>query len=256
MANQSNSKFFSVMVIGNNHKEIMDKYSMNLEVEPYVKYEYLKADKYLNNSIKALDNILNNADKIGIEPNVKESLSVRIKTLKQMTPFEYYRELTDSMYYDENGNALSTENLDGKWKTARIGRNFSLPLRLKDGSESYSARMGDIDWFAMNEPTALYEAAWEMVVDGREPTNAEEERVYESMKDKLTYFSNFKSKEDYVNYSTRYWNYAVVTENGWVDVDSKGGDEKEWINNFFDNFIKNIPDEELITIYECSVNNG
>jgi hypothetical protein len=256
MANQSNSKFFSVMVIGNNHKEIMDKYSMNLKVEPYVKYEYLKADKYLSNSIKALDNILANFDKIGLDPHMKESLSLRIKTLKQMTPFEYYRELTDGMYYDENGNALSTENLDGKWKTARIGRNFSLPLRLKDGSESYSARMADIDWFAMNEPTALYEAAWEMVVDGREPTNAEEERVYESMKDKTTYFSNFKSKEDYVNYSTRYWNYAVVTENGWVDVDSKGGDEKEWINNFFDNFIKNIPDEELITIYECSVNNG
>ena len=76
------------------------------------------------------------------------------------------------------------------------------------------------------------------------------------MKDKTTYFSNFKSKEDYVNYSTRYWNYAVVTEKGWVDVDSNGGDEKEWINNFFDIFIKNIPDEELITIYECSVNNG
>ena len=200
------------MVVGDNHKELMDKYSLDLEVESYVKYEYLKADKYLNNAIKALDNILSNADKIGIEPHVKESLSIRIKTLKQLTPFEYYRELTDGMYYDENGNALSTENLDGKWKTARIGRNFSLPLKLKDGSESYSARMGDIDWFAMNEPTALYEAAWEMVVEGREPTNSEEERVYESMKDKTTYFSNFKNKEDYVRYSTSYWKrHGLIT---------------------------------------------
>ena len=256
MGNQTNSKFFSVMVIGDNHKELMEKYSMNLEVEPYVKYEYLKADKYLSNSIKALDNILANFDKIGLDPHMKESLSLRIKTLKQMTPFEYYRELTDGMYYDENGNALSTENLDGKWKTARIGRNFSLPLRLNDGSESYSARMVDIDWFAMNEPTVLYEAAWEMVVEGREPTNSEEEKVYESMKDKLTYFSNFKSKEDYVNYSTRYWNYAVVTKDGWIDVDSSGGDEKEWINNFFERFIRKIDDVELVTIYECSVNNG
>ena len=252
----SNSKFFNVMVVGDNHKELMDKYSLDLQVESYVKYEYLKADKYLSNAIKALDNILSNADKIGIEPNVKESLSQRIRILKKMTPFEYYRELTDGLYYDENGNALSTENKDGHWKTARIGRNFALPLKLKDGSESYSARMDDIDWFAMNEPTALYEAAWEMVVDGREPTNAEEERVYESMKDKATYFSNFKDKEDYVNYSTRYWNYAFVDKDGWVDVDTYGGDEKEWINTFYERFISKLNPNDLITIYECSVNNG
>lgn len=254
--NNTNSRFFSVMVVGDNHKELMDKYSLDLKVDSYVKYEYLKADKYLNNSIKALDNILSNSDKIGLEPNVKEGLSTRIKTLKKMTPFEYYRELTDGMYYDENGNALSTENPDGKWKTARIGRNFSLPLKLKNGDESYSARMGDIDWFAMNEPTALYEAAWEMVMEGREPTNDDEEKVYESMKDKTTYFSNFKDKEDYVRYSTSYWNYAFVDKDGWVDVDSFGGDEKEWINTFFERFINKIDDAELVTIYECSVNNG
>ena len=252
---ETNSKFFSVMVVGDNHKELMDNYSLDLQVDSYVKYEYLKADKYLSNAIKALDNILSNADKIGIEPSIKENLSNRIKILKKMTPFEYYRELTDGMYYDENGNALSTENKEGHWKTARMGRNFALPLRLKDGSESYSARMDDIDWFAMNEPTALYEAAWEMVVDGREPTNEQEEKVYESMKDKTTYFSNFKNKEDYVNYSTRYWNYAFVDKDGWVDVDTYGGDEKEWINNFFERFIKDLNPNDLITIYECSVNN-
>ena len=158
------------------------------------------------------------------------------------------------MYYDENGNALSTENPNGHWKTARIGKNFSLPLKLKDGSESYSARCGDIDWDAMNEPTELYEAAWEMVVEGREPTNEQEERVYESMKDKLTYFSNFKSKEDYVTYSTSYWNYAFVNKDGWVDMANE--DERKWINNFYDRFIATIDPNDLVTIYECSVNNG
>ncbi len=244
------------MVVGDNHKELMDKYSLDLEVESYVKYEYLKADKYLANAIKSLEGVLANADKIGIEPSTAEILSLRLKALSKLTPFEYYRGLTENMYYDENGNALSTENLDGHWKTAHIGRNFAVPLKLKDGSESYSARMDDIDWFAMNEPTALYEAAWEMVVDGREPNTEQEERVYESMKDKLTYFSNFKDKEDYVNYNTRYWNYAFVDKNGWTDVDNYGGDEKEWINTFFERFIKNLNPNDLITIYECSVNNG
>lgn len=253
---KTNSKFFNVMVVGDNHKELMDKYSLDLEVDSYVKYEYLKADKYLTNAIKSLEGVLANADKIGIEPNTAEILSLRLKALNKMTPFEYYRGLTEGMYYDENGNALSTENLDGHWKTARIGRNFAVPLKLKDGSESYSARMDDIDWLAMNEPTALYEAAWETVIDGRKPNNDQEERVYESMKDKLTYFSNFKNKEEYVNYSTRYWNYAFVDKNGWVDVDSYGGDEKEWINTFFERFISKLNPNDLVTIYECSVNNG
>jgi len=255
MAN-TNSKFFSAMVIGENHREIMSKYSLDLEVNSYVKYEYLKADKYLNNSIKALDNILSNADKIGLEPSVKESLSARIKILNKMTPFEYYRELTNGMYYDENGNALSTENQDGHWKTARIGRNFSLPLKLKDGSEAYSAKVGDVDWEAMNEPPRLYEAAWEMVMEGREPTDEEEEKVYKSMKDKTVYFSKFKSKEDYVTYSTSYWNYAFVDENGWVDVDSDKEGEQHWITTFYDRFIKNLDPNQLVTIYECSINNG
>jgi hypothetical protein len=251
---QTNSRFFSVMVVGDNHKELMDKYSLDLEVDSYVRYEYLKADKYQSNSIKALDNLLSHGDEIGLEPQVKESLERRIKTLKGMTPFEYYRELTDGMYYDENGNALSTENPNGHWKTARIGKNFSLPLKLKDGTETYSAKASDIDWDAMNEPTELYEAAWEMVVDGREPTNEQEERVYESMKDKSAYFSNFKNKEDYVTYSTSYWNYAFVNKDGWVDMVNE--DERKWINNFYDRFIATIDPNDLVTIYECSVNNG
>lgn len=242
------------MVVGENHKELMDKYSIDLKVEPYVKYEYLKAEKYLKNSIKAMENILDNSDKIvGLESHIKESLSTRIKILKKMTPFEYYRELTDGLYYDENGNALSTENKEGHWKTAHIGRNFSLPLKLKDGSETYSAKASDVNWESMNEPKALYEAAWEMVVDGREPTNKEEERVYESMKDKTTYFSNFKDKEDYVLYSTSYWNYAFVDENGWTDVDDVK-DEKKWIKNFYHNFIEKLNPNDLVTIYECTVN--
>ena len=122
------------MVVGDNHKELMDKYSFGLEVEPYVRYEYLKADKYQNNSIKALDNLLSNADKVGLDTQLREGLERRIKALKKMTPFEYYRELTDGMYYDEDGNALTTENPDGHWATARIGKNFSLPLKLKDGT--------------------------------------------------------------------------------------------------------------------------
>ena len=254
---QTKSKFFSVMVVGENPSAIMEKFNMNKEVEPYVKYKYLDADKYKKSAIKVLENILNDYDKVGIPIMSKELMEERLKALKTLSTFEYYKELTDGLYYDENGDALSTENKEGKWVTCRIGRNFAIPLKLKNGEETYSALNKDIDWNAMHKVNQeTYAAAWEMVMEGREPVTDEEKTIYEAMKDKDMYFSKFKNKEAYVNYSTSYWNYAFVdSQQGWIDIDDVK-DENEWINTFFDRFIKNLKDDDLVTIFECSVNNG
>ena len=245
------------MVVGENPSAIMEKFNMNKEVEPYVKYKYLDADKYKKSAIKVLENILNDYDKVGIPIMSKELMEERLKALKTLSTFEYYKELTDGLYYDENGDALSTENKEGKWVTCRIGRNFAIPLKLKNGEETYSALNKDIDWDAMHKVNQeTYAAAWEMVMEGREPVTDEEKTIYEAMKDKDTYFSKFKNKEAYVNYSTSYWNYAFVdSQQGWIDIDDVK-DENEWINTFFDRFIKNLKDDDLVTIFECSVNNG
>lgn len=245
------------MVVGENPSAIMEKFNMNKEIEPYVKYKYLDADKYKKSAIKVLENILNDYDKVGIPIMSKELMEERLKALKALSTFEYYKELTDGLYYDENGDALSTENKEGKWVTCRIGRNFAIPLKLKNGEETYSALNKDIDWDAMHKVNQeTYAAAWEMVMENREPLTDEEKTIYEAMKDKDMYFSKFKNKEAYVNYSTSYWNYAFVdSQQGWIDIDD-GKDENEWINNFFDRFVKNLKDDDLVTIFECSVNNG
>lgn len=254
---QTNSRFFSVMVVGENPQKLMEKYSVDYEVEPYVKYKYLNAKKYKETAIKALDKLLAESDKIGIPPRIKESLMERLEALKKLSSFEYYRQLTEGLYYNENGDALSSENPNAHWNTCHIGRNFSMPLKLKNGENSYSALSKDIDWDSMyNVNKTLYNAAWEMVMDGREPTNDTEKTVYESMKDKEAYFSKFNSKEEYVDYSTAYWNYAYVDENGWVDVDSYEGDETKWIQSFFENFVSKLKPNDLVTIFECSTNNG
>lgn len=247
------------MVVGENHKELMDKYSVDLEVEPYVRYEYLKASTYLNTSLKTLSKMLENSDFIGIADmggNLKNKIRERIKALQNISAFEYYKELTNGMYYDKDGNALSTENPNGHWKTARIGKNFSLPLILYNGEKVYTAKACDINWKAMETPKEMYIAAWETVMEGREPNGDAEKVVYNSMKDKTSYFSNFKTKEDYVQYSTSYWNYAYVDKNGWFDIENVcKGDEKEWISTFFDRFVKKINPNDTITIYECTINN-
>ena len=253
---QTNSRFFSVMVVGDNPMDLMEKYDRAMEVEPYVKYKYLDAKKYKNVAVKAMEKVLSEEDKISLQPSVREALKERLKSLKNMSDFEYYRQLTDGMFYDNNGNALSEENPDGHWVTCREGGHFSLPLKLFDGKEVYSARKGDVDWGSMHQANkSVYEAAWEIVVEGRAPENSMEETIYESMKDKDSYFSNFKDKDEYVTYSTSFWNYAYVDEKGWKDMDNTcGGNEKKWVEEFYDNFVKDMDGNKLITIYECTTN--
>lgn len=252
---QKKSRFFSVMVVGNNPEEITKKYDLNLKVEPYVKYKYLDAGKYKSISIKALEKVLSEADKISLPNSTKEALKNRLVDLKKLPDFDYYRQLTEGLFYDENGNALSEENPNGKWKTCRLGKHFSLPLILKNGTESYSAMAGDVDWEKMNNVNQeAYKAAWEIVVEGRKPIGEQEETIAKTMGDKTMYFSRFKDKDEYVTYNTSYWNYAYVDEHGWKDVDTSGGNEIEWIKGFFDNFIKPLKPNDMVCIYECSVN--
>lgn len=242
------------MVVGDNPATILGRYDMARKVEPYVKYKYLEAEKYKKTAIKIVEKILSEADKIPLSGSVKETLKERLKTLKNTSNFEYYKQLTEGLYYDENGNALSEENPEGKWRTCRIGRNFALPLILHDGKEVYTAKASDVNWSAMhlaNQET--YKRAWEIAVDGDEPKTEQEEMIKSSMEDKQGYFSNFKNKEEYVIYSTAYWNYAFVDENGWVDVNDCG-DEQEWINTFYEKFVSNLNPNDTVSIYECSIN--
>lgn len=246
------SKFFSVLCIGSNPKNIMVQYDLNAKCEPYVKYKFLDAEKYKNTAIKIQEQLIENFDKLGLEETFKERLLERIGAIKEMPVFDYYRELTAGMYYDSNGNALCDINPHGKWKTCRIGEHFALPFKLVDGTEKYSALKQDIDWSQMHLANQdVYTAAWETVVEGRAPGTKEELTVYNSMKDRLKYFSNFKSKEDYVAYNTSYWNYAYVDEKqGWIDMEGK--DSSEWINTFYKQFITPLDDNTEMTIFECT----
>ena len=251
-----NSRFFSVMVVGEQPNELMEAYDYAKKVEPYVVYRYLDAEKYRKTTIKLIESLINNFDVIKIDSLNIDTLQTRLKDLKNMSNFEYYKELTQGYYYDETGNALSEENADGHWNTCNIGKNFAIPLKLKDGSESYSARKKDVDWNAMHKANKkVYETAWELVMEDKQPSNDEERTIYNAMQDKQLYFSKFKNKEHYVDYSTSYWNFAYVDEkHKWVDINSAKNDE-EWINTFYERFVLPLQDDDLITIFECSVNN-
>ena len=241
------------MVVGEDPKSILEKYHVDKKVEPYVKYKFLQAEKYRDTAIKVSQKLLNDATLAMISPQMKQAIEDNVKRLKLLSPFEYYQQLTDGMFYDENGNALSDKNPDGKWVTAHIGRNFSLPLITNDGRETYAARAKDVAWDKMhlvNKP--VYEAAWELVVEDRDPETPEEEKIKESMGDKQAYFAKFRDKEHYATYSSAYWNFAYVDENGWFDMSDT--DDLTWVEQFYDRFVKKLKPDDYVSIYECTIN--
>ena len=247
----SGSKVFTVMVVGNNPTELMEKYDINREVEPYVIYKYKDADKMRNNSIKILEGIIKDPKKFNLKGNNIETIKNNLDTIKKMTKFEYYQNLVNGYFINDDGDAISTNNPNGKWLSYNLGKSFSLPLKLYNGDEVFEALNKDIDWDSMHmQNTSVYDAVWEMVVEGREPKNEHEKLLYNNMSVHKNYFQKFKNKDEYVIHNCAYWNYGYLDESGWHDMDDAKS-EFDWISNYFNNFIPNLKENDKVSIFEC-----
>ncbi len=245
-------KHFTAIVVGKNHEEIMKKFDKNIEVEPYVEFYFSKAKEYYDNEIKVYQEFLKEKNH---DEGIVNLIRSHLDLLEQTDYIDHYLNVCEQFgckIDKETGNAISTKNPIGYYDHCRLGKDLSLPLITKNGEEVFSARKGDIDFSKMHQYNTIpYVVAWETVVDGREPKNDEERRIYDNMKNRTAYFDNFPNKETYVAWSTSFWGYAFIDENGWKDVDTTKIDQITWVNEFYDKYIKNLSDDEVITVYEC-----
>lgn len=242
------NNIFTLVVIGENPNEIIKPYSNSINVEPYVLYEFDKAGEYRKKYIDSYEKLLNG----DISDNEKSILQMQLDYYKSIDDITFYCDLTEGMELDEEtGNVLTTRNPKGKYDTCNVGCDYSNLLIKKDGTKTFSAKKSDIDWSKMH----LYDqgpfiSAWETVVEGRQPKDDEEKKIYENMKSYGKYLSFFKDKETYVKVSTSFWGFAVVDENKWSELEDYI-DQNVWISNFYDIFIKNLSEDTTISIYEC-----
>jgi len=253
----SKSKFHTVLVVGDSPEKKMEKYSNELKVEPYIKYKYLDADKMRKNAIKIYNELIVNADKLMLSQFQTDYFKEKAKAIEAMSSFEYYSTVTNGMFYDDDGNAMSEDNPLGKWSTYALGKNFSYPFTLNDGSESYQARANMINWDKSHyNPDAVryFETVWALVKDEKEPSNDREAEILKDWKDKKNYMATFKTLDEFIAHNCSYWSYAIITEDGeWHDVDSeKGISYMEWVASFYNNFIDGLSDQ-LLTLYEYTV---
>jgi hypothetical protein len=249
MMTNDDYQHFVCIAAGENPDAVMKPYNKNDEVEPYVKYKFKDAKKIKEKYIEIYEGILNNEN----ETVDKESLQDIVDDLKDMTVDEFYEDLTDGLEIDEKtGDAISRENIDGKYSYYSLGKLFSIPFLTKDGREVFQARKSEIDWEKIHlSGGEIYKRAWEMVMEESEPTTDYEKTIFENMKDKTTYFDKFETKENYVVSNTAFWGYAFVSDKrGWMDA-SESDSQFTWMSCFYDMFIKPLPDDTLLTIYEC-----
>jgi hypothetical protein len=242
---------FVAIVAGDNPEVLMSPFDKNLESEePQIVYHYKDAEALRNEYIRIYKAITTN-DNIPEGP-FKEDAKDKLAVIENQTVDDFYYDLTMEYEHDEEtGDALSRENLDGKWTSYRLGKLFSVPFVLKDGREVFQAKKGDINWSLMHlHGGEIYQRAWEMVMEGSEPQNDYEKQIYTNMKNRTVYFEKFGTKENYVLGNTAFWGYAFVSENGWLELE-ENMDQFVWVGNFYNTFIEPLSDDTLLTIYEC-----
>lgn len=252
MMTKDDYQHFVCIVAGNNPDELMKSYNRNIPDIPYVVYRYKDVDKIKKTYIDIYQQMLLEATFAGEKQNIKEI----IEDITELTNDEFFERLCeedDNYWFDEEtGDIMSDENKNGKWSSYKLGKSFSIPFLTKDGKETFQALKKDIEWGKIHlSGTKVYERVWEMCMEGSEPNDEHEQVLFDNMKDKITYFKKFESKENYVTSNTAFWGYAFVSDIvGWIDA----GDESSqftWMSNFYDMFIKNLPEDTLLTIYEC-----
>lgn len=248
-----NYNHFIAIVAGENPEKLMAEYNKNLTVAPYVVYykndaaklreEYLKYYKALLDELKKKDDC---------EMEI-EDIEHIVKVITDETPERFYNALTIPYEKDKKGNAISNENPNGKWSSYRVGQFMSVPFVNNDGEEKFQERKDNIDWPLVHlNNQDVYRRAWEMVMEGSEPKDEDERVIYENMKNRTVYFSKFKEKENYVISSTAFWGYAFLSEEtGWIELEDTM-DQFTWMVNYFDQFIKPLKGNTLLTIYECT----
>lgn len=252
MMSKEDYQHFVCIVAGDNPYTLMEEYDKNVLSEPRVVYYYKDAKKIKKTYISLYENMLKESQFNNERNHINEILN----ELKEMSDDELFEDIcleNENYYFDpETGDIMTNLNEKGKWSSYKLGKALSIPFLTKDGREVFQAKKNEIDWDKIHlSGKRVYERVWEMCMENSTPEDEHEKVLYENMKDKTYYFQKFENKDNYVISNTAFWGYAYLSEiNGWRDVEDEP-DQFMWMNNFYDVFIKNLPEDTLLTIFEC-----
>lgn len=252
MMTNEDYQHFVCIVAGNNPDQLMKDFDKNKESTPRIIYKYKDVDKIKKTYINIYENMYINAASTSEKNMIKDAID-DFKTYSNEEFFEILCNENEDYYFDEETGDIKTNiNENGKWSSYKIGKAFSIPFLTKDGREVFQAYKKDIDWEKIHlSGKKVYERVWEMCMENSTPNDDHEKVLFENMKNMTTYFEKFENKNNYVVSNTAFWGYAFLSDiNGWLDAENEE-DQFAWMSNYYDVFIKNLPEDTLLTIYEC-----
>jgi hypothetical protein len=175
---------------------------------------------------------------------------------------------------DGKGNVWTTYNPSSKWDWWEIGGRWRGMLLLKSGAKGKlgepgtfnnepkfpdgvdQARFGDIDWDKMrNDPVKKLELEkeWDLLVAPNSKGLFKPEY----------YLERYSTKEEFVRRNMLFTTHAVITdvgawyevgEMGWWGLSSETADEeKDWEDNYWDRFLKDLRPETLLSVVDCHI---
>lgn len=242
-----NYSHFVAIVAGENPIDLIDKHKNN-ENELFIAYRYDDAEEIKRTHTLLAKEYLKQAT------NEFEQMDLEdiIETLENQTIDEFWDDLSEEYEVDENKNLYTHGNPDAKFSSYNMGKNLSLPFTLKDGTTSFQARKGDIDWNKMHlHEYDMYIRTWELAMEGETPLNDIEKKIKKNMGNMREYFMFFGDKETYASHCSAFWGYAFLNEDGqWSDLSFEIS-QIDWVLNYYKKFIEPLPDNMLLTVFEC-----
>jgi hypothetical protein len=240
---------------------------------------------YLADPVKYAENVTNEKHLNYLKEDFPKTL--------EMTDEEIYQQAIKWEEPEDigpDGEVYSTYNPHSKWDWYEVGGRFAGQITVKDGVEienpnfswgwrdedketiiasghkTDSAYVKDIDFTKMHRTEKDYKKSlryWELIVEGAKPKNKEEEEMvkFNWYKPEF-YLERYKDKETYAKCSSSFSMWAVVKDGvwyekgnmGWWAMSSETNDEAvDWEMNFFDRFIKDLPEDTLITVVDCHI---
>ena len=212
-------------------EEVLAPFDENLQVEPYIR-------------------------------DSKETVLAEWERVKEKYPEKNYDQMTIEefakewylMSLDEEGNLLSTHNMNSKWDWWEIGGRWKNMLRLKTGEQVDFAPVGEIDFDGILEDNRNHKAlAWDEAHKDGPPAPT---KLY-------MYGIEVGTREEHIESATGLMTHAVITKDGeWFEMGEMGwfgfhtashDDEVDWIETFHENYIASLDPEDGVVIVDCHI---
>lgn len=230
---QQNEIIYTVLVAGDID---LSKYDKNITVSPYVAYKFSERSKIREVALQTYNELYkkftSNKD---FNPTLSSLFLMKLQDIEEMSDEEYFEEITKDMKYNENGDAITEENPNGKFSEL-LEPCLLTAVPLKDSY--FKCKVSELYPYKVNIfEQKKCEERWDDIMSGEYAPMIKESLI-----------SRYGNKETYVKVMMEpmFYNAFVSESTGWLEQSDE--DQIQWVINFRERFIKNLPEDTILKV--------